>query len=441
VKSFQYWTSGFAFCACIGSGIASGQNVAKPYPAIFGGAAPSTPINGPVLDLSLQAYDAYDDNLHADIAGSPTAALTQASGYYTALEPTATLTARPGHTQIVATGSSSVRYYSDLHDVLATGQTAAIGIDSELNRQTNLFVNQAVTYAPAYLHGLFATTSAVAPGTPIAPGNDYIVDTERSIASATTARLTRVITPRLELSSDAGYRLTDFIGNAPGYFDLRSYYLGGTMRYSLNRNLKLRLGYTYRFTEYSPQYHPEENNIDIGFEYSRPLSSLRRTTFAFTLGPAIASGVTKEVNAPAYDRQYRLGADFLISHQFSRTWSLRGSAHRGLDYIENVPRPILTNAASSEVQGFLNRRTDVTVSAGYTTGELALNGTPPPFSTYTGLARLRFAFARRLAVFGEYFYYYYEFNQGFPLPPNMSSRLTRNGVRVGVTLWAPVGRK
>lgn len=109
--------------------------------------------------------------------------------------------------------------------------------------------------------------------------------------------------------------------------------------------------------------------------------------------------------------------------------------------MENVPNPVLANAASTDVHGFLNRRTDLMVSAAYTTGELALTGTPPPYSTYTGLARLRFAFARHLAVFGEYLYYYYEFNRDFPLPPNVAPTLTRNGVRAGVTLWVPVGLK
>ena len=188
-------------------------------------------------------------------------------------------------------------------------------------------------------------------------------------------------------------------------------------------------------------YHPQENNFDIGFEYSRPLSALRRTTFAFSLGPSIASGVSPNRTAPENDRQYRIGGEFTVNHQLTRTWSARGSMRRGLTYVENVSRPVLANAASVGVQGYFGRRTDLAVTGGYTTGELAITGTPPPFSTYTGVARLRFAFARHLAVFGEYLYYYYHFNSEFPLPPGVAPTLTRNGARVGVSLWIPAGRK
>ena len=52
---------------------------------------------------------------------------------------------------------------------MATLQPGWIGINAELNKQTSVFVNQAVTYAPAYLHGLFAPVGAVGPGTSIGP--------------------------------------------------------------------------------------------------------------------------------------------------------------------------------------------------------------------------------------------------------------------------------
>jgi hypothetical protein len=427
---------------CAAGASAEAQNAPKPYPAIYGGAAVGNPENGPKINLSLQAVDAYDDNLQADVAGGPATSAVQASGYFTVLNPAMTLDAKAGGVHIGASANSDIRYYGDLQKVLVTGQAAAIGFNGELNTHTNVFINQSVSYAPAYLHGLFASVPSTAPGTPIESASDYDVDAIHSFVYGTTAKLTRVVTPRIDLSAEAGYHRTDFTGaSSPGYFDLRGYDAGGTMRYSMSRNLKLRLGYTYRLTQYTSTYHPEENDIDIGFEYSRQLSSLRRTTFAFTLGPSIASGVSPGTGSTPSDKQYRLGGDFSVNHQLTRTWTVRGDVHRGLGYLENVARPVLTNAARADVQGFLNRRTDVSASAGYTTGELALTGTPPPFSTYTGTVRLRFAFARHLAAFGEYLYYYYEFNRDFPLPPGVASTLTRNGVRAGVMLWVPVGRK
>ncbi len=427
--------------ARVGVATLAAQTVTRPYPAVFGGAGTAAPAKGPTLDLAVDAADAYDDNLQADVANAPNPSVVQASGFYTVLAPSAVFETHSGKFHLVATGSSNVRYYGDLEKVLVTGHSAAVGLNAELNRKTQVFVNQAVSYSPAYLHGLFASVAPPAAGAPIEPASDYTVDDGRSMAYATTANVTHTINPKIDLSADGAYRRTDFTGNTPGYSNLRGYDVGGAMRYLMTRNLKFRLGYTYHYTEYTPEYHPEENDVGIGFEYSRALSALRRTTFAFNLSPSIATGVSSPTELPEGDRQYRIGGDFSVIHQLTRTWTVRGSLRRGLAYIENVPRPVMTNAASVDAQGFLNRRTDLTVSAGYTSGELALSGTPPPFSTYTGVARLRFAFARNLAAFGEYFYYYYDFNQDFPLPPGVAPTLTRHGARVGLTLWVPLGRR
>ena len=374
MKLFHPRTVALALCACLCAGAAKAQTTVKPYPAVFGAATRTSTSKGATIDISIEAADAYDDNLQAEVAGSPENTLVQTSGYYTSLAPSVVVDAHPGRTHIVASGASNVRYYGDLQKVLVTGHSAAFGIDTELNRKTRVFVNQAVSYAPAYLHGLFAPVTTAGPGTPIDPASDYAVDAGRSLTYATTANLTRGFGERIDVTAETAYHRSDFSGSAPGYLNLRGYEAGSVMRYTINRNLKFRLGYTYHYTEYAADYHPQENNFDIGFEYSRPLSALRRTTFAFSLGPAIASGVLPNRTAPENDRQYRIGGEFSVNHQLTRTWSARGSLRRGLTYVENVSRPVLANAASVGVQGYFGRRTDLAITGGYTTGELALVG-------------------------------------------------------------------
>ena len=123
--------------------------------------------------------------------------------------------AHPGRTHIVASGASNVRYYGDLQKVLVTGHSAAFGIDTELNRKTRVFVNQAVSYAPAYLHGLFAPVTTAGPGTPIDPASDYAVDAGRSLTYATTANLTRTFGERIDVTAETAYHRSDFNGTAP----------------------------------------------------------------------------------------------------------------------------------------------------------------------------------------------------------------------------------
>jgi hypothetical protein len=48
---------------------------------------------------------------------------------------------------------------------------------------------------------------------------------------------------------------------------------------------------------------------------------------------------------------------------------------------------------------------------------------------------------KALATYVEYVYYFYTFSPTLPLPPGVPPGLTRNGVRVGLTLWAPLRRR
>jgi hypothetical protein len=137
-------------------------------------------------------------------------------------------------------------------------------------------------------------------------------------------------------------------------------------------------------------------------------------------------------------RQYRMTADASLRHEMGRTWSIDAAYHRGIGYIEGLQSPVFSAAYAARTSGFLSRRTDLLVSAAYSTGESALFGTPDAFTTYTADARLRFAMSRAWAAYVEYVFYYYEFNQSMVLPVGLPPGLTRNTVRSGLTLWLPV---
>ena len=62
------------------------------------------------------------------------------------------------------------------------------------------------------------------------------------------------------------------------------------------------------------------------------------------------------------------------------------------------------------------------------------------FSTATANARLRVALNPRWAFVSEYLFYYYDFTKVLPLAAGLEPRVKRNTLRVGVTMWLPVGR-
>jgi hypothetical protein len=83
----------------------------------------------------------------------------------------------------------------------------------------------------------------------------------------------------------------------------------------------------------------------------------------------------------------------------------------------------------------------VTISGAYASGESIVSREALAFDTYTGDVNVRYAVTRTLAVFGEYFYYFYDIQNGALLLPGMPPGLKRNGVRVGLTFWMPTVRR
>lgn len=423
--------------------------VALAAPAAFGqtpGVGPNRPLFGArgtdstgrrTLDVAIDFAEAYDQNLLVDVAGL-TPSPFQSSGFYTMLAPSLDFQSRGGRLQVGITAGSNARYYPDLRKVVATNHYAGVGVTAEVTPRTSIGFNQGVTYAPAYLYGLFARTAPPALGDVVPPASDYALDSQHSYASSTMARLTHKVSPRGAFSFTSDHRYTQFAESLPGYLNLRSYDAGGEYTHSLNRNVKLRLGYTYRNTQYTRVQRPVEHDVDAGLEYSRPLSRARRTQARFAVGPTLVTGPLAAGELQSASSRFRLVGDAFVDHQMGRTWHARGAYHRGLAYIEGLPAPVYTDAASVQSAGFVNRRLDLSFSASYTTGNLATQATVAPVQTYSGEARVRFALTRECAAYADYLFYDYTFDPSLPLPPGLPHHLRRNGVRAGLTLWLPV---
>jgi hypothetical protein len=315
------------------------------------------------------------------------------------------------------------------------------GFTTRFGSGTTLSVNQGLTYAPALLYGLLAGVTAPTLGDAVPQAGNYALDREGSYASASAVMLTQRLTSRADLTFMSTYATTKFTGVNTQYQDVEVADGGGRFTYSLSRDLRLRLGYTYRASQFKGSPQTTEQNLDIGIDYVRPLSKTRKTTFMFRAGPTQASAPNVSTGSTDLRQQYRIFVDAAVMHQMARTWSVQGSYHRGLGYIEGFPGPIYSGAYTASTTGFLNRRTDLSLSAAYSDGDSALNGTPMQFTTYTGNVRARYALNRLWATYAEYLFYYYNFNRNFVVLPGIPPGMTRNGVRVGVTLWIPVRQR
>jgi len=418
--------------------------------AVFGGARAGSP-TGETLNVTVDLAEAYDQDVVAGV-GPAAQSLFQGSGLYTTMVPQLDFATHGGRVQVGITAGASARYYAaPQQEFLMMSESAGAGFSVSLTSQTSISFNQNVAYSPTLFSGLFASVGTPSLGDSASPTADYANSARRSISYGTTAGLTHKFSTRATGVIRAGYHSDHFTGQETGLADVQSKEVGGQFNYSLSRDMKLRFGYTYRQGQYLGLPQTIEHNGDIGVDYSRPLSKTRKTSFAISVGPVMADGalangvlanaVLPEGNSLDVRRQYRLVGDMSLIHQMGRTWNLKGTYHRGMGYIQGFQGPVFTEAYAASADGLVNRKTDLSLTAAYSTGDSALIGSASPFTTYTGDARVRYALNHTVAAYVEYLFYFYDIGPGIVLPLGIPPGLTRNGVRVGVTMWVPVRRR
>jgi hypothetical protein len=301
-----------------------------------------------------------------------------------------------------------------------------------------MFFSQYAAYAPVNFD-VFPNTSSsstvTVPTVTPPPTSDYAATEERSYTFTTAGAVKHDLTSRTSLSLNSNFRYADFVGTSSIYSDFRSFDVSGGYFHRLDRNVTLRLGYTVRDTEYARSPSLLEHSLDIGAEYARPLSASRKMVLAFSAGPTMASGPIIGLAATDMQQQYRLTAEGRITYPFTRTWNGQLVYRRGTAYIESLALPVFSNALSVAASGFVTRRSDLNLSGGYSQGDSSLTGTQSPYTTYTANARYRLNLNQTWATYAEYLYYFYDFNQGTLVSQRVSPQLTRNSVRVGLTLW------
>ena len=414
----------------------------RPYTSLFGGAVVERqPSNG--LRFTGAVFGVYDENLLAEFLAPNT---PEVSGGYTNLVGDLDYGRRTTRVQVAATGGANARYYTNLNKFAANDFHGGAGVSVRLDRLTSLTVNQALSYAPVFLFGLFANALPPTLGAVDSPNSAYFVNDDRAITTDSSALFERRVTGRSLISGSGSYRRSHYTVVTPRGTDFTSVEGGGDYRYRLTQNNDLRLGYFYRKanfigTEAFGGQFPlaAEHNLHFGVAYHPALSEDRRTILTF-------EGGTSLVNSPVASnqfqprRQVRLVGDAAIARQMGESWLVVGAFRRGTGFVQGLGGPVFTDAVSLTSTGFFNRRTDLLASVAYSNGEPTLVGSIAMFSTATANARLRVALNPRWAFVAEYLFYHYDFTKVLPLAAGLEPQVKRNTLRVGVTMWLPVGR-
>lgn len=428
------WAWAAAICCCSATSASGQDSTLSTYPALFG-RNPSNTQAQHVLDASATFGEAYDDDLNADLAGRPLP--IDRGGFYNSASGRFDYSLRSERLQVGITGAAAVRYYGLGHEFVNIDNGVGAGLSTRLGQRTTLWVNEAVAYAPVFLYGLFASGASPVLGQVVTTPASYDVNIDRSFASTTFARLSQGLTSRTAIAFSGEVRTTNFTG-ASKLPDMGSRNGGVQFDYQSSRNTGLRFSYNFIRADYN-QTAASEHDLNVGFDVRKPLSRTRTATVSVTAGLA-------QVKDPAIfgarpnARQYRLSLDALLAYPISRAWYFETSFRRGVGYIEGLSAPVFIDAFRATASGFLNARTELSFSGGYSAGDWFLGSSTSNLATYTVDARFQFAVTRMWAANVEYLYYVYRFDGGAPFA-GAPAGLTRNGVRAGIALWVPLVRR
>ena len=400
----------------------------RPYRGLFGGGVGNAE---QLLTVNLSLGGGYDDNVLADPAvsggggGDPRRSRGGSIGTAGAQLTYSLSRTRAGVNASIGTSS---RYYPDMNDRSLGSHSGRVGAFLHLGQGTRLVASHSTSYQPFLTLGLFPQLlETPGPATPLNP--EFEIERSDYFNHRSTVDLTQSVSRRGSLSVNYQRQLSDF---KSADRDFSSH--GGGARFSLglSRGLGIRIGYGYTDALFSARGEGavQGHNIDVGFDYSRPLSFSRRTTVSFGSGSAIIRDRDRN--------HYRLLANGTISHEIGRTWNASVAYARTAGFVEALSGPVFSDAVTLAYGGMISRQLQLLSRASASVGDFTFTGAPSGFDTFTGSVGLTYGLTRNLGLGLQYSYYRYDFDQGAPLPTGVARNMDRQSLQANVNLWMPV---
>jgi hypothetical protein len=200
----------------------------------------------------------------------------------------------------------------------------------------------------------------------------------------------------------------------------------------------MRLGYKEQVSNYpSPTGVNSQytfRTLDAGVNYSRPLSISRRTTMSVSTGSAAYANTTETF--------YTVTASASLNHEINRTWVASAVYSRGLSVVVGFPEPFFSDAVTATIQGRLARRVTLVGNTGLSNGHVGLGSATNNYNSIQATSRVEWTVkSDRIAVYGNYFYHAYQFDQAPSTLTPIPSQVNRNGVSAGLLFRIPLLRE
>ena len=434
----------------------AGETNGRVFSSLFGGATSSRDGQSAV-DFNAALFGGYDDDLLTRGSGNTPRPVDQRlSGSFVGGQASLAYRHRLPRGGFSVRAQTMYRYLSEQKELLPTYHSAGFGVLHSFNPRTRLTFRQRMAYRPFFSVVPFATGATIGPSVESEPGLDAPVDDDLggdpggdfSLASSReavtyggTAILTRDLSQRAEFNYAARYAAANFLAaDVKGFNNLR-WGVSGTYTYRMSDYLGLRLGYGYRRFEAREGPDTDNHDINVGVLYNQPFVLGRgRTTLSFTTGSTMLVREAVDDTGTSRDRfVWRALGTATLTHDFAGPWQAQLSYVRSVGFLDGLNDAFMGDRVVASLGGLLGQRTDVLFTGGYVSGSFGLR--ERNFDTAIAGARIRTALTRHLALFAQYFFYQYRFDETVAEDLFLPGAQERQGLRAGLTVWVPLLRR
>jgi hypothetical protein len=430
-------------------------DILQPGPqADSGRQAPGTV--GQTLNVSLAMAAAYDSDLSVEASAASFLIGPQLITNSNQLLGSGRYQWRARDVQLRADGSSLWVHDRQTGRIGGLNHSAAGNLTARLPRRITLLVDQTVTYSDSPLYRLFPQVAATDGGEarqarPAA--TDSLANDFRAYSYNAQATLVKALTRRsnFSVSATGEHGVTIRRNMRDDQSELTAVGLSTRFNRMMTKNARATARYGLRAGRFPDASAPlftaltsgrvlrlSEQTAEIGMTYTRPVSVTRQLVLDAVIGGAVLSPLDQPLTGRLrFTDSYRLVGNANATYTFAKTWQLGASYRRGIDYVQGLSEPVLTDGFSGRMEGRLNRRMALLASAGYVSGASALLRGSSAFDTYTSDVRLNVTMGRAFTPYLQYVYYLWDFRRYGPLVAGLPPALERNGLRVGFTLAVP----
>ncbi|HTV00108.1 MAG TPA: hypothetical protein VMF13_06200 [Luteitalea sp.] len=433
----------------------TGVTNGRVFSSLFGAAASDAKAST-ALDVDASLFAGYDDDVFAR-SSRPRPDASRLSGTFAGLQAGLSYRRRLSRGALSGRAQTGGRYLPQNGEFIPTYHSGALSYGTALSPRNRFAVTQRVAYRPFFSVVPFSTGSTLGPSVDGGmgeeapsipedvdgdPGGDFSLASDReAVTYGTVASLVRQMSDRAVLQFAGRYSAASFLNADVEGFSNTRWGLLGNYVYRFTDHLGVRVGYGFR--RFEAREGPANNNHDInlGLIYNQPFVFGRgRTTLAFSTGSTTL--VRRRLDDDGVTRRrfvWRALGTATLTHDFVGPWQAQASYVRTVGYLDGLTDPFYGDRLFASIGGLIGLRSDLFFSAGYLSGSVGLSRRN--YDTATAGVRLRTGLSRTMALFAQYYYFQYQFDESIAQDLFVPEGQERQGFRAGLTVWVPLLRR